>query len=792
MESRYARGVDVDQIRLQDKNLAALLDRFEEDLPAIVPGGDHPYIQWWGTNGKNGMAAMYLDRGIRPYIAINVDSTDGPGSTNMMSWEQCRQLQERGVEFVAHGAWHVDKWHRINTGMRIEYLGANGTATVQVTATQVVCTAGADSVTSTLATDTTLNAVKATIEAINGGGKWRVTLDAILTGSEASSNLFAMNAARNVLASTANTYFCAGGGLELQYTARTYKHVWCRKTTSNTFTIWSDGVQVYSLALGTNSFSTLLTAINALSGTDYVAKLCDNGNAEAVLAGSSKPTYMVGDELATNMKAMLYKDISHRPSLSSGGIPMWKIVDLHMEYTKTVAAANGIWLRHFAQSGSAFYPWMTDHAAYGMYRGNPFSLANTPYIMPRYRTREFITHRTLTDGGGGVGTHGAAQVACIPEAMSGGGDVHNAEPFVFCSNVHKVLRDGTSGYSLPDSDQSYYDQTEASLNTYIKNMEIFKGKGLLRTMTPSELFNVKKSKRPRNLLINPRLINSGSAGKPAAGSQDFGYWIPGCAAIRGSNMTTYDVSSGVLSVVANSTTAVEVLGWDVYLEPGKSYELTAYMDVSAWSAGNGVSWSFQSAYGQMKGIQTPETNYKITGEQAFETGFVKLRVTVPKPENFVPPQIISIAGPWNLTTNKNIKLNILSVGAVDNIDCSVGAGSAAAVKAKEAAAAINAAIAADAAYASLSQYHSIASADSNKLIITAPTIGTDQLSPIALSAAGSVSATAVIFGNATGEGRPQFLNPATAENYPFHVGLRWSMTATANLYGFSMREVDYN
>ncbi|MGD9895141.1 MAG: hypothetical protein AB7U18_27975, partial [Dehalococcoidia bacterium] len=284
----------------EDGRLLAVIDSAVSKLPALVLGGDHPYAQWWGTNGRDGLAAMYLDRGITPYIAINTEDENAPGQVDMMSWEQCRALQARGVEFINHGAWHLDKWTRANTGIRIEYIGTNASATVQITTTQIVATSASpssDSVTVTLATDDTLAKVKTALEL---NGKWRVTLDTILTGAEASTNLFAMNAARNVLSAANNTFFCAGGGIEIRQTTRTYTHSWVRRTSGGSFTIFVDGVTKYNLSLGTNSIDTLVAAVEAL--TDFDCRKCDNGRTEA----ASKPSYLIGDELATNLKTLTY------------------------------------------------------------------------------------------------------------------------------------------------------------------------------------------------------------------------------------------------------------------------------------------------------------------------------------------------------------------------------------------------------------------------------------------------------------------------------------------------------
>lgn len=758
----------------------------ESTIPLLVLGGDHPYQQWWGTNGYNGLAQMYLDRGIVPYIAINTDDSSAPGQSDMMTWAQCRALQDRGVEFVNHGAWHLDKWNRANTGIRIEYIGTNASATVQITTTQIVATSAApssDSVTVTLATDNTLALVKTALEA---NGKWRVTLDTILTGSEPSSNLFAMNAARNILSSTNNTYFCAGGGIEITQTTRTYRHSWVRRTSGGSFTIFADGVTKYNLSLGTNSIDTLVAAVEAL--TDFDCRKCDNGRTES----ASKPSYLIGDELATNLKTLGYLDLTSRPGVLDAGLPNWYIIERQLAKAVATAAANGITLRHFAQSGSNFYPWMTNHRHAGLFRGNVLYRENAPPVHQRRRVSNFVTHRTLTNTGSPP-TYQGDNLLALVEAMCGDGTAQKLEPWVFVSNMHKLSVDNSSGYSLPTNDASYYDQFE---NDYVAMLDLVKAKvdaGLLRTVTFGELAAQERPRAPANLFFNPAFKNAGASHMPAAGSQDGGFFMPGWMVVRASTMSTMSISDGVLTCVNSSATATELLSQEIELEPGKTYEFSAYLDVTSLTSGNGIQWSFQAMRGQVQDLTTPGTNYKITGAQINQSGEITMRVTIPKPPNFRPPQVISdVAEPYNLSVNPNIRINILSVGSIDNLNCSTGAASAAAVTAKEVAAAINAAVAANASYSGLAEYHNCARAEAGRVVITAPYVGTDQGSSLSVLAATSNSATAAIFGNATCEGRGQLMAPGTSEQFIFRVALRSSMQASFTITRPTCREVEYN
>lgn len=733
---------------------------------------------------------MYLDLGIKPYIAINTGDTNAPEQDDMMTWGQCYFLQSLGVEFVSHGVWHVDKWNRANTGARFEYLGSNGAATVQMTTTQCIGTAGADSITSTFSVDTTISAVKATFEA---SGKWRVTLDPILTGLEASTNFLAMNAARNVLTPTTNQYFCAGGGIELTYGATVpgaLQHVWARRTSGGTFTVFGDGPQQYALTLGTNSIAQLVAGINASGVTGLSALPCDNGRTES----SSKPSYQIGDELATNIKTLTYVEFKSRPQVLDAGLPNWYIIDRHFQKSQETAASYGIVLKNFAQSGGNFYPWHTNHLQYGLHRGNPLYRVTTPIFMQRQNIKNFVTHRALTNAGAAAApTYQSANINALADAMASNQTPQKLEPWVFVALMHKLLPDGTSGYSLPTNDRTYYDQTEADWWAFLKKVRTNVDAGYLRTMTLDELAKASPPRAPRNLFFNPALVNAGTAYAPSAGSQDGGFWVPGWLMIRAATMSTFSISGGILSCVNSSATATELMSQEIDLIPGRSYEFSAFVDVTAYTSGAGIQWSFQSMHGQAKGIVTPATNYKFTGQQIFQSGEVTMRVTIPKFENFTPAQAISASETWDLSVNKNIKLNIQSILSIDNLDCSVtatAAGRAAAARAIDVATDINNAIKAAGTYTA--EYFNVATAVAGKVVITAPNMGTDQATSISVLAATANSATAVIFGNATVEGREQFLNPATSENFVFRAALRSSMQASFTIRNTTCREVEYN
>lgn len=57
----------------------------DAEKSVLVIGGDHPYTQWWGNDGRDGLYQMHEDLDIKPYIAIcadeSTDATSGNGAT---------------------------------------------------------------------------------------------------------------------------------------------------------------------------------------------------------------------------------------------------------------------------------------------------------------------------------------------------------------------------------------------------------------------------------------------------------------------------------------------------------------------------------------------------------------------------------------------------------------------------------------------------------------------------------------------------------------------------------------
>lgn len=862
-----------------------------DKLPVLILGGDHPYKQWYGTNGSDGLAQMYLDRGITPYLAINTDDTDGPGSSaDLMSWKECLELQKRGVEFVAHGYWHVNNWSRINTGIKVQYIGSNASATIHVTGTvsngiftsdTLTCTSttpSSDTVSSSFSTDTTLSAVKATIEA---SGKWRVTLDPILTGNEPSTCLLGLTAARTVTSggveTSNNTYLCAGGGIYLSYVSSGNpptlgNHAVVRRNASKSLTIFLDGVQQYShtAADSSGSMSTIVSQISSLFNSEYTCKLCDNGKAES----SGKPSYMVGDELEVNLSQINYMEFGSKPVVLEAGLPQEYIIYRHMEKVRVDAYENhGLKLKHFAQSGGGFYEWLAKYPQYGIFRGNSLWRSTTPFPIRQDKLTNFIPHRTVTNASGTSGPYYVENLLALVDAMCNYKTEQTLEPWVVCLLMHKVIPDGTSGYVLTTTKTTDADQKEYDWVTFLDYVKKHVDAGLLKTSTFDQLYNTTTRNAPKNLWFNPTLANAGSSRVPSAGNNDGGYWIPGTYVSRGSNISSLSVSNNKLAYTASSTSASEILQQDIAVEPGKSYEASCLLEnVSyTYNANTGLQWGLVGNHGNVdKLINNATTNWKITGPQKFQTGVVSLRFTVPPLKgpttafvrassmqsvtasnsggdllltyandwpNLAPISFYASTLPGNISANttyylvrqsattakvstsssgtpliayssagatvvgqatvppttydmsinKNIKLNLLSIGATGDIDCS--GVSAAATTAVEIANKINTAIAADSTYASKKEYHNIATVVNGYLTLSIPVLGTDQASVLSVAAGSTASAVAAIFGNATVSGWPQLVGMQTSENFTLRLALRTTLQGSSLISNISLKEV---
>jgi hypothetical protein len=162
---------------------------------------------------------------------------------------------------------------------------------------------------------------------------------------------------------------------------------------------------------------------------------------------------------------------------------------------------------------------------------------------------------------------------------------------------------------------------------------------------------------------------------------------------------------------------------DVDLLPGE-YEMSFYAYIDSQSSGSGISLKLQSVYGTkvQNGLFSDTT---ITAAEYFggvagtglRGGAVRTRFVIPE-TNWVSGQVWSTTGPFDLSVNKNIRVNIDGLGQTADIDCSGATPSATTVQ--EIAAKINTAIQGTAAYALRPEMWTAATVVDNRLVVRSP------------------------------------------------------------------------
>lgn len=752
-----------------------------DDTPIICIGGDHPYSQWWGTNGNDGMAQAYLDRGLKPYIAINTYD-DGPGSNLelYMSWEQVRALADRGIEMIAHGHRHIMRHNRCNTGIRIRPSVA-GVFTVNVTTTGVVLTDPTNGTTALLfATYPTIGQLVTAINAVPG---WVSANEAgdVFDG-DPSSRLLPLKAARTVTATSGTQRFAMSGGFVIAYTGTAYQDVRVRITQGayHNFELYADGVRLLNYDLGNASYNTLTKLLTAIRGSGVAGLtlwLCDNGREQT---GVDFPSFIQGDEdsyyLSTFEWPVSIMSGETRFDMCDGtrGITGAEILRRNYDLNKSTAAENGVDLKNYAVSGYHLFPRMLrGNSQFASWRGTVDALVTNPMwqwcdtFQPGFRL---------------YWTAYQPQYANVNRSLAVFEAIADSGPTMTDLLIHKIQPDGSSGYTFQDGgNPSYFDQTEAAFLPIIDRLKALQDSGRIRVMSPDEARQAACAlQRPRNRIFNPRFRNSGESIKTA----DNGLIVPGWSIdFSGASISAAAVADGIISYTTTSAVAINVLSQAAWLKPGRTYEVGFYVDISAGATGSGVRVTTQSVRGALRGI-APASG-AMGGMHRLTPGVVSFRFTVPRQPDYYPGRIIGKAGPFDLSANKNIRLNLNFLGQV-SVDCSAGAANAAAVTAKEVAAAINAAIAAAPAYTP--EYHNIARAVGTKVQIENPYAGAYPNYVIDLAAGASADASTAIFGG-IGTGMTEYA-PAHGEAWPWWIRLQSNVSGSVSVRDPYIQEID--
>ena len=731
----------------------------EQDVPVLVMGGDHPYKQWWGTDGDNGMAAAYLDRGIRPYIAINYDTDPAlasvgsiayPGSgVDSLTWDELKSLLNRGVEVDSHGAHHFQDNSAANIGITVSYSGVAAAPTMQVTSTGVVLVGngGAENVTLLFATYPTMTTLAA---AISATPSWSCRVAEALTGNEASGNLLVV-AARNIKAATGNGNFAAGGGIALITTATsiTRAYVWVQ---GNVVEVYVDGVKKYSFDMTTyTTMSTLVAQMTAaMAGDTFTIKQCNTTR-----FGVTGSNWQRGDELSTNLRRGVYLQPQNGYLVIPAGLPHRYIQQRNITKVVEVAAANGVTIEHFQSPGSDYYP----HLHRGIrgiksFRANRQIRGISPLQSPMWvEPSDWFTHKELNNSTGGY-TIATSKAAISALADSPG--------YAVTTLIHRVLPDGTSRYKflLPGGD-TYNDQIEADFVEVLNHVAELVSQGRLMTMTPSEYRLAKKKvPTPSNLLFNSMLKNNGTSLLNV--SNDAGIKVPGWN-VNSPNppFSAFAIANGEIAATGTATTSTDFLSQEVRLERGKTYEFGCEVETSGVSSGSGVYIGFartrgkfgDSMYQSLPGGAASGTimgSARSLGASTAGNNSLALhtcQITVPPAGQIRPPFAVSAAGPFNLTsTPAQIAFNAHNLGV---LQINVAGATPTATTADEVVAAINAAVAASALYPA--EYRNCARVIQGKVVVQLPYVNTfidpnSTSQSLQILAGTTNSATVTVFG----------------------------------------------
>lgn len=699
-----------------------------DDRPILVMGGDHPYAQWY-NNGK-GMGRAYRDRGIKPYLAVcwdtSVDKTSGNGATfkdysgssQMMTLQQALALQTDGVEFVSHATRHVHFWDQVNTGIRIKYLGAAGAPTVLISTTGVTLTGsgGGENATLTWVSCPTLAQLKTAIDATTN---WVCYLADELDGSEASSLLMPIKAARNVALTSDATAsvqrFALSGGVVIDYKGTGYANVTVQLGSDNVFRVYCDGVRLISIDLTvTDTLSALVSAINGYAISGLTARLINNGWDEQ--ATKFRETYCWGDELCTSLRQQHYQVPGMRSVYMQAGVDIQWVVRRLLKTAKARAAAAGINLTNFAQPGGKFQPFLRRCSldVHDVFRAEFSALnADSPKAMPSCDINYVTTQQTFNTDYDADDTRAAIRALV------------DSGPWYVDSLIHCVIPDGSSQYDMSIIYAGDADQTEANFIALLDEVKAQVDAGKLLVLPPNEAKIARQmSAKPKNRVFNPRFINSGKTllGVTTSAAGANGRIIPGWRFSFGvSQFSAVSISDGKLSMTTNGAlgSTIYPIQQYVYLERGKTYDIGMLLDLTGIPSSKSVKVTLFPNFGRMAGDYKDGSAGSIQSVNYFGGAIhdAVMTYTVPQTGRGTPARVISKAGNFNLTAGAAISINYDSIGAVAVVIAGATPG---ATKAEEIAAAINAAIKADAAYTNRQEWWNAAVAENGKVLIEAP------------------------------------------------------------------------
>jgi hypothetical protein len=622
-------------------------------------GGDHPYQQWYGNNGSDGLFAMYEGLKIQPYIAIcadeSPDHTSGFGATlgkpSMMTAAQAKSLQNRGAEFVGHGGRHAHFWDLLNTGIRVYYTGAEPSPAVQIDATQfIVSTAATGQIRFPFASHTTLNALAAAIKTLPG---WACILATELTGDEPSAALMPLSAPRSVASiqnsdsTDSNQRFAICGGIMIRYTGRLYREVSASiNDASNVLNLFADGALLFSQTTET-TLSVIVAAINARNVVGLTALVMDNGYSAQINAGSSalnpgqkfRETYCLGDELGTGLHR-----ISKAQSVNFTGLQICGGVGFEYALRRSAlvvkeraASLYGLHITSFAQAGGRLYDWHIGPAAaeYVQWRGNRSFLGNysgiSPHAMPINTPGPFVGHFTSISSSSLGVPYLESDVKAVADALADedGWYVNWLNHLCTPTPADPSPYTGMNQHS-PELYKSSADQDEGSFYRELTYVASLRDAGKLDVLAPTQAQQARGSRKgPSNLVFNPRFRNGRSGNLVGVSTSATGMGGVACPGwfvqMAASDFSVASVdAAGELTLTTNGAFDGNKtpLGVNLFLEPGKTYEIGATLNLQGWGP-SGVHWYLDPLQNRLGDVTSRIFNGGYLGDAAW------WRITVP-------------------------------------------------------------------------------------------------------------------------------------------------------------------
>ena len=319
--------------------------------------------------------------------------------------------------------------------------------------------------------------------------------------------------------------------------------------------------------------------------------------------------------------------------------------------------------------------------------------------------------------------------------------------------IHHVLPDGYAGadYDLDAGAFIYQDATETQLVETLRYLAVKRDAGELEVVPPSEAARRMRYKaKPDNRVFNAGFITTGEnlMVDESAATNLYGKRVPGFGLIaNAANLTSLSAANGELTVVTSSGSTFTPIYQKVMLEPGV-YEMGCEFDLDI-VAGGAVRMQLNANNMRLPN-SSPSDTVPYAQTLAYQSGHYRVRFTVEDDRTTDLPTLIGRnSQPFDLSVNKNVRLNLDNRGLTSDIDCAAGAASSSAVTAKEIAAAINAAIAANATYPA--EFHSCAKAVNGKVVIASPYRKNGEAGGVVIAAGTTASASTAIFGG-TGVG----------------------------------------